>query len=83
MLKKQHNLFRFLIFSLFGLQNRSYFDPHCKHGKPKQLFGTSAHRDFEGTASRFHQEENTSEKHNFSQKFYLFPGTYFGMEMSS
>ena len=49
----------------------------------KQLFGTSAHRDFEGTASRFHQEENTSEKHNFSQKFYLFPGIYFGMEMSS
>lgn len=28
-------------------------------------------------------EENTSEKHNFSQKFYLFPGIYFGMEMSS
>ena len=28
-------------------------------------------------------EENTSEKHNFSQKFYLYPDIYFGMEMSS
>ena len=36
----------------------------------KQLFGTSARRDFEETASKFHQEENTSVKHNFSQKFY-------------